>query len=321
MVRTESHERHHDATLGLDDLEYMTRENQILHGELLDIRRQNEQLSAKAKEHEDLALPREQYFKGAEMQRENVLRAYQQVLDERRRNEVAATELSGQGDRTEAAAKALCDRLAAVQHGEKAARARMRQGGAELLSLRARLSDATRKLETCTLACSQAQASKAQTMQAAGTRQAAISEAVVNDAEMAAQVQALQNDVERSQQELQSAQASVADNRRELDAVRWQQTHMQGLLAQQRQSQQQLEAESALLRGLLAGAGAETSPGPGRATTASHGCHESSAVTGLQRTLGQQGTLLSEMAGERRRLAEQLERLREELASTEADRR
>merc|ERR1711862_694476 len=143
-------------------------------------------------------------------------------------------------------------------------------------------------------------------MQAAGTRQAAISEAVLNDAEMVAQVQTLQDDVDRSQQELQNAQAAATKNRRELDAVMSQQTHLQGRLAQQPQSQQQLEAESALLRGLLAGAGSERSPG--LPATVSQTGPDLSAVAGLQRTLGQQSTLLSEMAGERRRVAEQLKR-------------
>ena len=64
----------------------MTRENQLLHGQLLRVRQQHDELSAAAREHRARARPRAEELGEREAERGSAVRLYQQALDQRQRN-------------------------------------------------------------------------------------------------------------------------------------------------------------------------------------------------------------------------------------------
>ena len=79
----------------LEDLLHMTRENQLLHGQLLRVRQQHDELSAAATEHRARARPREEELGEREAERESAVRLYQQALDQRQRNQAQTSHFWG----------------------------------------------------------------------------------------------------------------------------------------------------------------------------------------------------------------------------------
>jgi len=305
----EAEQSRRDSALGLEDLLHMTRENQLLHGQLLRVRQQYDELSAAAKEHHARARPRAEELGEREAERTRMLRLYQEALDERQRNQAAIAEASGQAETAEHQAKALQMRLLGVTDGGESTRARLLRESAELVAARARLSDVARALEMQELTEEASGADRARLRHAVSTKTAEISEACMSNEAVAAQTEALRLDVESLQRDFQEAQLVLANGCRERDEAQKAQVRMQELLAQQRRAQLQLDAERGQLRSLLKGSPAcAGAPLPVSAAAAG-------APLLLRRTLEQQQALLAEMRAEKLELAEDRELLRAELAA------
>eukprot|EP00416_Gambierdiscus_australes_P003623 CAMPEP_0171127044 /NCGR_PEP_ID=MMETSP0766_2-20121228/114527_1 /TAXON_ID=439317 /ORGANISM="Gambierdiscus australes, Strain CAWD 149" /LENGTH=154 /DNA_ID=CAMNT_0011590125 /DNA_START=18 /DNA_END=478 /DNA_ORIENTATION=- len=112
-VHGEVCEHRRDASLAMEDLMHMTRENQLLHNELLRAQHRSRVLLAAAREQRESMLPRLQALRGSELQREQAARAYQQVVDERRRYEAAITEVADEVERSRSEVEVLGARVLA----------------------------------------------------------------------------------------------------------------------------------------------------------------------------------------------------------------
>eukprot|EP00929_Paragymnodinium_shiwhaense_P099619 TRINITY_DN6136_c0_g1_i6.p1 TRINITY_DN6136_c0_g1~~TRINITY_DN6136_c0_g1_i6.p1 ORF type:complete len:1310 (+),score=449.97 TRINITY_DN6136_c0_g1_i6:125-4054(+) len=256
-AEAEARRSQQEAALGLDDLLHMTRENQILHDELLQLRRQEELLQARSEEQQVAEIPRAQLLQGTYMEREHVVRAYQQAIEERQRNEVAIANLEESSQAALHNKELLQAKVAGLWAEEAQVRERMLSRHAELLTLRAQFSTATRSLQLCEVADGELDVQRTRKQAVISRQQAAMSEAYLKDADGAAAVEALRADVEQLQGDLTGLQASIAGSRREKEETLRRQLELQALLSQQRQVQQQLESENVLLRGLVGSAGRE----------------------------------------------------------------
>jgi len=310
-MRSEVHERQRDAALGMDDLVHMTRENQLLHDELLRVKHQNEALSTVAHDQAS-ALSRQQALWGTELECENVVRVYQQVLDERRRNETAIAEITSQAEHSRLEAEAMQARLAMLQRREESARAQLLRGSTELLAVRARFSDVARTLEVQELAQEQASIERSRVQHLVGTQQAATSEAHLSSTAAGAEVGSLRAEVESLQRELQEAHLSLASWHWEREEAARREAKLQELLAQQRRAQQQLQAAGLAMREQLVSSGDPALAASGCCVPAPPADGE--AAEGIRWTLEQQGALLAQMTAERRALASKVEQLHNEFA-------
>jgi len=305
-ARNEARERKRDASLAIEDLLHMTRENQLLHDQLLQIQQQHETLSLGAQEHKAMALPRAQYLQDMKMEREKVVRIYQQTVDECQRNEAAISEVALQGDHARADAKVMQRRVLGACELEHEERARSLQAHSELLALRTRIGGVTRALEAQGLAQEEAEAERTRVQHSMGLRQATISAAYLSDVAAGAELDSIRQAVVAQQEELQNMLVAAADTHRDLEEARRQQARLQEMLSHQRQVQQQAQLEHASLRRSLGDVPSGAAAGAPRART-------QDVNAALYRTLVQQAELLAEMGGEARGLEAEVMEFREGL--------
>mmetsp|Transcript_62720 Transcript_62720/g.136223 ORF Transcript_62720/g.136223 Transcript_62720/m.136223 type:complete len:606 (-) Transcript_62720:47-1864(-) len=304
-ARTEAAERRRDAALGLDDLLHMTRENQLLHDELSQTRRQHDVLVTRLEEHRAQHMPRIQAVRGAEMECENMIWAYRQVLEDRQRNEAAIAEAACQADRAKAEAGALEERIADLRRRESEAREASLLENSRLAAVRARLSGTARSLEMHELAVQTASVGRERLRERIGLRQAATSQAYMGESAANMEAEELSAEVEALQLTLRELQVSVTGASREKEEIYKQRLQLQDAIAQLRQGQQRVEAENITLKKLLGEAG-QGDPGPADASVVQ-------SQTALRRTLAQQEVLLAQMEAERKGLSAEVESLRAEL--------
>lgn len=309
-AQAEAEERRREANLGLEDLLLMTRENQLLHDELTQITKQDQALAVRHQEQSSHVLPRtQQALRGTEVECQQILRVYQEAIDERRRNEIGIAELAEHGQRYMHEIDSIQARFGQLQEAEGQSRARLRHGSSELATLRQQLSTAARSLEMHELACGEAEANTARTMQRVARHQADASERFLQRSAMAAEVDTLRANTSGMQEELSRLQATSAWHGREVQETAARQAQLQRQIAEQRLLQRQLVAERASLHR------------PAPPTHATGGCSvvtpaERDREKGMEltRRMEQQDRLIEEMEAERKGLDLQVRQLREELA-------
>lgn len=314
-VRSEFQERQRDMSLGMNDLLHMTRENQLLHDDLIKAQQQSTALTTASQEQRALVVPRLQALRGTELQREQAVRAYQQALDERQRNEAAIAEIASQVKCSRLETVSLESRLANIRSSQEGLGEQARHGNAEILALRAKLSGCARSLELSELAREKARAERTRLCHTLGLQQAAAGTACLGTAAADAELDALRGSTAALERELKEARLALTTTRQEAERGAWQQARLREAVAQQRRAQQQLEVERARLGRLLETSGERAAAG----VADGGGAAESDdAVEGLRRTLDQQSVLLSQMTAERQDLAAEIQRLRDELAARNA---
>lgn len=252
-AQTEVQEHSREASLGLEDLLHMTRENQLLQTELQRTRQREAALAAAAQDNRSQVLPRTQALKGMEMEHATALRAYQEALAGRQRNEEAVVELACQTERSQLEVVAFQERLNATLLSEEAARAVLLQTHAKMLAFRSRLSETARALELQELAAESAGVQRSQLRLAMGAHQAAIAD-VLGSAAAAGEVDGLRHDIEALQAETQGIKQTALEVRRQREDAERRHAQLQGLLAQQRLEQQRLETELTRLQERFQGA-------------------------------------------------------------------
>lgn len=241
-------ERAREEALAIEDLRHMTRENQLLHHELRQHQMRSHQLQAASKEHEAQQLPMLQELRGCEFQRESLLSACREAVEERQRKEVAVEALNQQVELYCSELQELHQSLEQLQQNEEAAQSGFQRGDSELAVLRSRMSEATQTLEMQEFASEEMKAERSKLRLAASSQQLAINEAVLSAASVSAQAETLRSEVQKLQQELDQAREQLSDERRRGEEAARKQQNLQNLLASQRQMQRQKEAERDLLR-------------------------------------------------------------------------
>eukprot|EP00913_Durusdinium_trenchii_P010087 g9460.t1 len=265
-------ERGKEEKTALEDLRHMTRENQLLHQQLRQHRSRAQQLDSASKElissdfrvkpskllqeHEAQHLPMLQELRGREFQRDSLLAACQEAVEERQRTELAVDALNQQVESYVSELQELHGSFEQLRTKEEAAQSGFRDNDTEVAVLRARMTDATQRLEMQEFAEEELRAERSKLRLAAGAQQRSINEAVLGAQSVAAQAEALRSEVNGLQKELDQAWVQLLDERRRADeegrrrhrAAARSQRNLQALLAAQRQMQLQKEAERDRLR-------------------------------------------------------------------------
>ncbi|CAK9077634.1 unnamed protein product [Durusdinium trenchii] len=280
----------------------MTRENQLLHQQLRQHRSRAQQLDSASKEHEAQHLPMLQELRGREFQRDSLLAACQEAVEERQRTELAVDALNQQVESYVSELQELHGSFEQLRTKEEAAQSGFRDNDTEVAVLRARMTDATQRLEMQEFAEEELRAERSKLRLAAGAQQRSINEAVLGAQSVAAQAEALRSEVNGLQKELDQAREQLLDERRRADEAARSQRNLQALLAAQRQMQLQKEAERDRLRrtALEHGAGG-LALGP----------DADDETSSLEQTLEDLAQLESQMAKEEQFLAEEAARLRQ----------
>ncbi|CAK9036482.1 Uncharacterized protein SCF082_LOCUS21751, partial [Durusdinium trenchii] len=295
-------ERGKEEKTALEDLRHMTRENQLLHQQLRQHRSRAQQLDSASKEHEAQHLPMLQELRGREFQRDSLLAACQEAVEERQRTELAVDALNQQVESYVSELQELHGSFEQLRTKEEAAQSGFRDNDTEVAVLRARMTDATQRLEMQEFAEEELRAERSKLRLAAGAQQRSINEAVLGAQSVAAQAEALRSEVNGLQKELDQAREQLLDERRRADEAARSQRNLQALLAAQRQMQLQKEAERDRLRrtALEHGAGG-LALGP----------DADDETSSLEQTLEDLAQLESQMAKEEQFLAEEAARLRQ----------
>jgi len=304
-------ERQRDAKFGLDDLTNMTRENQVLSEELMQVKRRFDRLLAGSEEQEALALPFAQRIQGAEMERDHVRDVYKRAIEEQQRNAMAIVQLRGRLEQDQAELESVSSNLVQAQAREMDNNSCLLDKATQLKTLRARISGTTLSLESFAQSQEDSAAVRACMQQMAGANQAALSAAYVGDAAADAELDTLRIEVQTLELELQQAQERFATARRDIEQAREQQQHvLQDMILPQRFAQQRVEEENALLRknleerrnsSVAGGEVSERSP-------------QSFSPSALQSTLEEQRALVEVMSAEGRGLKEEVQELQQMLA-------
>eukprot|EP00931_Biecheleriopsis_adriatica_P001584 TRINITY_DN10197_c0_g1_i4.p1 TRINITY_DN10197_c0_g1~~TRINITY_DN10197_c0_g1_i4.p1 ORF type:complete len:1305 (+),score=448.81 TRINITY_DN10197_c0_g1_i4:91-4005(+) len=309
----ESGERGTEATSIMEDLMHMTKENQDLHEEirLLELRVKSRTSDARQQlAEQELSM---QQLNAIELERDDIVRLYQQVCLQTRRQQAAIERLQADQDLARRAAGELSRELQRAQGTEEESRTRSDQLRLDMRVLEEQLADITGRISRSEEAQQEALEEDARLKGDVAAAAAACQGADEKEASQAHAFATLRLRRQQLQLALQQTRMEAAAQQRLADEAWDQVGRLESLLEGGRERLQRFAAEAQALRSCLAERGIELSTGSTSASGAGSELGTAASAEQLRQQVERRYSEVGEMDEEHHQLQAEVLRLRAEI--------
>jgi len=308
-----------EASTVLEDLMHMTRENQKLHEEVRIVEERVLTLTSSARAQLSEQGSSMQQLRTIELERDDIVRLYQQVAQQARLQSVLLDRLRSEGDSAHTSVLELGVELAHSCNGEEEWRARAAQSSVDVSVMEEQLGDLTGRLVRTEQARQDALADDLRLEEESAVAVAAARNANQQSVLRGHASSSLGLRREQLHAAVQLAQAEVVKNRR-LAQDGWLQVERLGeLLNHERQRHQRCEAENEALRRCLDAQRGEDGMAPAVDFLAGAGAPPTQETAALRDEIERRYAEVGEMDAEQQRLLTEVSRLRNALRLRNAD--